>query len=164
MKLYYSFHKRLLEITLFILVIMCCSLGYAMYTEDTNINGTVQGNTNFNVYFNNAWISNTNKGNVVFDNEKIYFNVYLNYPGDKCVIKAEVKNDSSIAVKLKDFIINKEQSDIKFECMDLNSDMQVLKPGEKCEYSILVYWDENSNNMNPHTSNLNIQLLYEQDI
>ena len=146
------------------MLIMSCSIGYAIYTEDVNVNGTVQGNTNFNVYFNNAWINNSEKGNIEFNDEKIKFNVRLSYPGDKCIIKAEVKNDSSICVRLKDFRINDIQSDIKFECMDLKSNTQILKPGEKREYSILVYWDESSTNMNPETSNLDIELLYEQDL
>ena len=54
--------KTNLKLIIFLIVLLCTSLGYAIYTQELVINGTVSGSANFKVYFIDAWVENSSKG------------------------------------------------------------------------------------------------------
>lgn len=187
MKRYGRKHKKTNFIILVLLTIMfSLSLGYSIFSEELNINGTLTGSANFKVYFAEAWIKNSkneqeNTKDSVGKNEafvsngtveintaqgsnKVTFGVTLEYPGDKYLIGTKIKNESSMAVKLKDFGVSKIENpeDIKFSYIELDEETEILQPGGICEYEFVIEWDSESENTTPEQASLEITLEYEQ--
>ena len=83
---------------------------YALFSSQLQITGTVEGSGHFKVYFIEAWVTDQSKGtatiNTTEGSDRVTYNVTLNYPGDKCLVGAKIKNESSFRVKLNDFAVN----------------------------------------------------------
>ena len=152
-----------------ILTLLILTLGYAVYTQEISINGTVEGTTDFNVYFMDAWVQDIAKGTATINtgnkSDTVTFNVNLAYPGDKCIVGTKIKNASSIPVKLNNFTTNidNSNSDIKYDYIAINTNDEVLNSNEICDYEFVIYWDENSTNTDPETVSIEFQLNYEQN-
>lgn len=67
-------------------------------------------------------------------------------------------------VKLNDFTPTSiaDNSDIKFDYVDLDGVDDILEAGEECDYEFVVYWDLNSTNQAPSDVTFEIQLDYQQ--
>lgn len=167
-KRFYSKNKRKLNAISLLLFSLILTISYAVYTESIEISGTVQGTADFNVYFDEAWVEDSSKGTAIINSDensnKVTFNVNLSYPGDRCLVGTKIMNASSIAVKLNDFTVDIDSAneDIKFDYIDINTDEEILKSNEKCDYEFVIYWDENSTNANPSQVVATFELNYEQ--
>ena len=165
----YSMHKKS-NFLIFILafVILSFGIGYAFFSENLFINGNVVGNANFKVYFISAQLSDATKGTAVINTaegaDKVTYNVNLDFPGDRCAITAKIKNESTMAVKLNNFLLTRtpNSADIKISYASLNTNTEILQAGEICTYKFVVYWDQNSQIENPGTVSFEIKLNYEQ--
>lgn len=153
---------------LILIILLITSIGYAIFTEELEINGIVSGNANFKVYFIDAWAEDNTKGTATINTQQgsdtVTYTANLSYPGDRVLIGTKIKNESSVAVKLNDFTPTNisNNSDIKFDYIDLDGIDEILGAGEICDYEFVVYWGENSENANPTQVTFEIQLDYEQ--
>ena len=161
-------NKNSRYVLLIVLLLIVISLGFSIYTAEVSINGTVEGNLDFNVFFKKAWVQDESKGtatiNTSEDSDTVAFNVNLDYPGDKCIVGTKILNASSIPVKLDDFIVNlsTSNSDIKFDYITINTDDEKLDSNQICDYEFVIYWDENSSNPSPESVTAVVQLNYGQ--
>ena len=125
----YRSKKTSNKLIILLVVILFVSLGYALYSQQLEINGNISGSARFKVYFAEAWIkhssseedhtdtphgdneaeiaSGTVNINTSAGADKVQFNVTLNCPGDKVLIGTRIKNESSMRVKLNDFLVTK---------------------------------------------------------
>ena len=133
---YKTNHKRINYLIIFLaIIILSFGVGYALFSENLFINGNVTGDARFKVYFMSAQLSDASKGTVSINTDRgadeVEYNVTLDFPGDKCAITTKIKNDSSIAVKLKDFLATKSinSADIKINYPPLNTNTEVLQAG-----------------------------------
>ena len=162
-------HKTNFFIIILIIILLLLAVGYAIYNEELNITGNVTGNADFKVYFIDAKVEDASKGTAVINTQegadKVTYNVNLDYPGDRCAITTKIKNESSMAVKLNDFLVKStpSSSDIKISYVRLYPDREVLQAGGICTYKFVIYWDKSSQIENPGTVSFEIKLDYEQD-
>lgn len=168
--IYKKNHKKMNYLIIFLaLIILSFGAGYALFSESLFINGNVTGDARFKVYFMSAQLSDASKGTVAINTEegadKVTYNVNLDFPGDKCAITTKIKNDSSMAVKLKNFLVTRtpNSADIKISYVSLNTNTEILQAGGICTYRFVVYWDQNSQIENPKDVTFEIKLNYEQD-
>ena len=168
--IYKKNHKKMNYLIIFLaLIILSFGAGYALFSESLFINGNVTGDARFKVYFMSAQLSDASKGTVAINTEegadKVTYNVNLDFPGDKCAITTKIKNDSSMAVKLKNFLVTRtpNSADIKINYVSLNTNTEILQAGGICTYRFVVYWDQNSQIENPKDVTFEIKLNYEQD-
>lgn len=183
-KYYRKKQKKTTYIIIFLALLIVTSIGYAIFTEQIEINGIVTGNANFRVYFCEAWVKNSNGENhtdlnanpinnsavvagnsaIIESDDTLSFNVNLKYPGDKCLIGTKIKNESSIPVKLNDFLVTKHGNNpnIKINYISLDPNTEVLQPSKICEYSFIIEWDENDTSTAQETVNYTINLDYSQ--
>ena len=176
-----------LKLIIFLIALLCTTLGYAIFTQELVINGTVSGSANFRVYFAEAWIkhssleedntdtpngkdeaeigSGTVNINTAQGADKVTFDVTLNHPGDKVLIGTKIKNESTMRVKLNDFLVTKsvEIPDINLDYIPLDPTTEKLDPNGECRYEFIVEWDEDSTEQNPGPVTFEIELDYEQD-
>ena len=169
MKRYFIKRSKINFLVLFLgIIILIMSIGYAIFEEQLNITGLISGNSRFKVYFIDAWIEDASRGTAIINTEngadRVTYNVTLNYPGDKVLIGTKIKNESTVPVKLNDFLITKndENSDIKIRYISLDPNTEVMQENEICDYEFVVEWNENSSNVNPETVTCEISLDYEQ--
>ena len=162
----YRKRKNINLIILVVLFLLLITIGYAVYTENLEISGTIHGDINFEVYFMDAWIEDSSKGTVEINTNKdtLTYEANLKYPGDRVLIGVKVKNDSSIAVKLNNFAPTNvsNDSEIKFDYINLDETNEILDAGAVCEYEFVAYWEENSQNTKIEQVSFDIQLDYEQ--
>lgn len=174
------------KLIIFLILLCCIYLGYALFTQELVMNGTITGSVNFKVYFMEAWIKHSDIDidrtdlpngkdkaeissgavniNALEGADKLTFQATLNYPGDKILIGTKIKNESSIRVKLNDFKIKKNANnpDIKLNYISLYGNTENLNSNEICEYQFVVEWDENANTTNQNPVEFEITLDYEQ--
>ena len=169
MKNYFRKQSKINFLVLFLgIIILIMAIGYAFFEEQLNITGLISGNSSFKVYFIDAWVEDESRGIATINTEngadRVTYNVTLNYPGDKVLIGTKIKNESSVPVKLNDFLITKndENSDIKIRYISLDPNTEVMQENEICDYEFVVEWNENSSNVNPETVTCEIALDYEQ--
>ena len=169
MKRYFIKRSKINFLVLFLgIIILIMSIGYAIFEEQLNITGLILGSSTFNVYFIDAWVEDASRGTATINTtqgaDKVTYNVTLNYPGDKVLIEKKIKNESTVPVKLNDFLItqNDENSDIKISYISLDPNTEVLQENKICDYEFVVEWNENSSNVNPETVTCEISLDYEQ--
>ena len=179
--------KSNLKLIVFLIILLCTSLGYALYSQELQINGNISGSARFNVYFAEAWIkhssfeedhtdtpngkdeaeiaSGTVNINTSAGADKVQFNVTLNCPGDKVLIGTRIKNESSMRVKLNDFLVTKSVDipDIVMNYIPLSTTTEKLDPDGECIYEFVVEWDADSTEPNPGPVTFTIELDYEQD-
>lgn len=165
MKKYFKRKNNNLIILIFLFLLLI-SIGYAVFTEELEISGTISGNVNFKVYFIDAWVEDSSKGTVDINSNKdtLTYTANLSYPGDRVLIGVKIKNDSSIAVKLNDFTPTNiaGNSEIKFDYINLDETNEILDAGAVCEYKFVAYWEENSQSTTIEQVRFDIQLDYEQ--
>lgn len=163
-----KYKKRKFNFFIFLALIILLSVGYAFYTEQLVMNGTVIGSAHFRVYFTEAWVEENSKGNATINtlegSNRVTFSATLDYPGDKCLVGVKIKNDSSIPAKLNDFrpIGLNSNPDIKFYYEDLNTETEILQPDQICDYEFVIEWDSDSSNPDVGIVNIEIELDYEQ--
>ena len=161
--------KSNLKAIILILILLCLSIGYAIYTQELEINGQVEGSARFKVYFIEAWVEDASRGtaeiNTTEGADRVDYSVELKYPGDKVLIGTKIKNDSSISVKLNDFVASgiPENSPYEFDYIELDTTNERLDPGAICDYRFVISWKENCSNADPGPIDFSIDLDYEQD-
>ena len=179
--------KKNLKLIIFLMLLLCTSLGYAIYTQELVINGNISGSADFRVYFAEAWIKHSNSeedhtdtpngkdeaeigsGTVEINTsagaDTVTFDVTLNYPGDKVLIGTRIKNESSMRVKLNDFLVTKSVDipDITISYLPLDTTTEKLDPNGECIYEFVVEWVAGSSDTNPGPVRFDIELDYEQD-
>ena len=179
--------KTNLKLIFFLIVFLCTSLGYAIYSQELVINGNISGSADFRVYFAEAWIKHSvldedhtdtpnGKNEAEIANgtvnintsegaDRVRFNVTLNCPGDKVLIGTRIKNESSMRVKLNDFLVTKsiDIPDIVMNYMPISTTTEKLEPDGECIYEFVVEWIAGSSDTNPGTVTFSIELDYEQD-
>ena len=175
------------KLIILLVAILFVSLGYALYSQQLEINGIISGSARFKVYFAEAWIkhssseedhtdtphgdneaeiaSGTVNINTSAGADKVQFNVTLNCPGDKVLIGTRIKNESSMRVKLNDFLVTKSVDipDITINYLPLDTTTEKLNPDGECIYEFVVEWDADSSATNPGPVRFDIELDYEQD-
>ena len=179
--------KTNLKLIIFLILLLCTSLGYAIYTQELVINGNISGSADFRIYFAEAWIKHSNSeedhtdtpngkdeaeissGTVEINTsagaDTVTFDVTLNYPGDKVLIGTKIKNESSMRVKLNDFLVTKSVDipDIIMNYIPINTTTEKLEPNGECTYEFVVEWIAGSSETNPGPVTFEIELDYEQD-
>lgn len=102
--------------------------------------------------------------NVAQGADKVTYSVTLSHPGDKCLVGAKIKNESSVKVKLNDFVATAITpiDDIKFNYIPLDTNTEILDVNGICDYRFVIEWDADSANPNPGTAEFEITLEYEQ--
>lgn len=175
--------KNYLAIAL-VVILLLLAVGYASFTQTLNITGTAEGRATWNVHFvdascgivdqsndsivaSSATLSNANDAggnttltvNLTGDNK-------LTYPGDAKKIRATIKNDSSVAIKLTGFTVTPTtyatavtdastaaNNNIWFDYQTLTtSDAtpgaatsgEVLDAGATCTYEFVIGWLQDS--------------------
>ena len=183
----YRSKKTSNKLIILLVAILFVSLGYALYSQQLEINGNISGSARFKVYFAEAWIkhssleedhtdtpngkdeaeigSGTVNINTSAGSDTVTFDVTLNSPGDKVLIGTKIKNESSMRVKLNDFLVTKsvEIPDIVMNYLPISTTTEKLEPDGECIYEFVVEWDANSIETNPGPVTFTIQLDYEQD-
>ena len=148
--------------------VLLITIGYAFFQEQLKIQGSILGNVTFNVHFMDAWVENQSRGTATINIEngadRVTYNVTLKYQGDKVLIGTKIKNDSSIRVKLNDFIASgiSEDSPYEFDYIELDTTNEILEPGAICDYRFVVGWKENCSDVAPEGIEFSINLDYEQ--
>ena len=170
MNKYYGKRKKTnFIIAILALFIIGMAIGYALFSSQLQITGTVTGSGHFKVYFIEAWVTDPSKGtasiNTTEGSDRVTYNVTLNYPGDKCLVGTKIKNESSFRVKLNDFAVTAINStpDIIFDYIPLDTTNEKLDVNGICDYRFTIEWDANSTNPNPGPVTFEIGLEYEQD-
>ena len=183
----YRSKKTSNKLIILLVAILFVSLGYALYSQQLEINGIISGSARFKVYFAEAWIkhssseedhtdtphgdneaeiaSGTVNINTSAGADKVQFNVTLNCPGDKVLIGTRIKNESSMRVKLNDFLVTKSVDipDIVMNYIPLSTTTEKLDPDGECIYEFVVEWVSTSSETNPGPVRFDIELDYEQD-
>ena len=152
----YKIKRKNNRFKVIILLLLLLSIGYAIFSQKLKVTGTVSGSARFRVYFMEAWVEDSSKGTAVINTsegaDKVTYNVTLNYPGDKCLVGTKIKNDSSIKVRLNNFMVepvNNSNEDIKFDYIRLDTNTEILDVDGVCDYEFTIEWDADSENTNP---------------
>ena len=180
--------KNYLAIAL-VVILLLLAVGYASFTQTLNITGNVAGNATWNVHFVDASCGIVNPtddsvsgaalsiANAAGGNTTLTVNLTdtsssggadnrLKYPGDAKKIRATIKNDSSIPVKLTGFTVNapttgtayatadsttatNTSSDFWFDYVNLTTSEatpgaatsgEILDAGATCTYEFVIGW------------------------
>lgn len=86
-----------------LLILAVCSVAYAVLRANLNVTGTARVTGNWNIYFDNLKVTNTQNGRSEKNTlSATYFNfdVSLELPGDKVVYQFDVINGGSIDAKI----------------------------------------------------------------
>ena len=196
--------KNYLAIAL-VCILLVLAVGYASFTQTLSITGTVNGSATWNVHFvdascgivnaagtglvaSSATLSNANAAggnttltvNLTGDNK-------LNFPGDAKKIRATIKNDSTVPVKLTGFTVtptgesafatgsdgtsSASNKNIWFDYVTLTtsaatpgaaSSGEILAAGETCTYEFVIGWLPDSVLTELTASTYSITLNYMQ--
>lgn len=183
MKKYYrKGDKTRLYLIVTLIVLLITSVGYAVFTEQLDVSGTVSGSATFRVYFTEATVTESTKGtaSINANADTVTFTTNLTYPGDRVQIATKIKNESSIPVKLNDFLVKKvvtdaetgevtkvnldSTADIKMDYEAIDTSTEILQPNGICDYRFVIYWDSyaNQTTTNPDSQTFEISLNYQQ--
>ena len=202
--------KNYLAIAL-VIVMIVLAVGYASFTQTLTITGTVNGSATWNVHFVDAscGIVNTAGTETVLDassaslsnanaaggNTTLTVNLTgdnkLNYPGDAKKVRATIKNDSSVPVKLTGFTVTTTNSsdaavtlasnsstassasnqNMWFDYVTLTTSSatpgaatsgEVLEAGATCTYEFVIGWLPDSTLTTLDATKYSITLNYMQ--
>ncbi len=149
-------------------VILTLSVGYAIFSNTLNINGTAStGSTNFNIVFDRVGVireveaSNTT-AEIKENGKKLEINVPgLSMPTAYAVIPVTIKNNGDITAKVKEIKVEGlDTTDIKVTYEGLAKE-DIFNPNDEKEVNIKVVWDASSTSTSVESS-FSIEIVYEQ--
>lgn len=144
-----SRQNKVIVITLAFLLTLI--VGFAIFSESINVNGTAKASGDFNIIFESVGTP-TGKGSSgtaasIKSDDPTYLNISvpkLEYPTAYAVIPVVIKNDGDIDAYVKDIRTRGLVStdiNVTFSGIDKN---EILESGKTKNISIKVEWDENS--------------------
>lgn len=144
------------------------AVGYAIFNNSLNINGTASASGNFDIEFLASSIVSSsgctptstiseNKNNLTISVPD------LNKPGSGATISVIVENTGNVASKLLNVVVTGENDpDITISYPKWKTGI-ILNPKETYEFKISINWNINSNVTNK-SLNFSAKLNYEQNI
>lgn len=168
-------------IILLVLLLLAISLGYAAFSTNLAINGSVTGSANWNIIFTDTAICNADqsiaaasKGTAAIsdDGTVITASVNLAYPGDGALIKAVVTNKGNIDAIVKNININNivSSKDITITTPSISDGGfgvgEIVPANGTCTFYIAVKWNTDSTTVatadNPISASFKFTVEYEQ--
>lgn len=159
--------NKVIIITLaFLLMLM---VGYSLFGESININGTAKASGKFDIIFNSVGDPVIHGGASITKAEIIepdktalkIENVVLDYPTSYVEIPVTIKNIGSIDAYIKGIkVAGLDTTDIKVTYTDLKEN-QILKINEERSFKLRIAWDKESVSQVPKLD-FSIEIDYEQ--
>ena len=176
--------KQNIAIIAVVAFVLAISVGYALFSETLQINGTATAKGNFDVEFIEAGEPKEKAGytkqesstltTISDDGKKLTINVdKLDYPGAYVVIPVKVENKGTISAILESISQSSDkdiEEPIKITYTGFDEKVgeeNVLKANETQEFSIKVEWDPNDvdpSNKRDVTATFDVTLNYKQAV
>lgn len=156
-----------------IVLLLALAVGYAAFTSNLVINGTVAGSGKWDVKFDSVTLvdenmeTDTKHGTVTLSEDKqtATADIKLTYPGDGVMIQAVVKNTGSIDALLKSFeITGTDDADIEItKNASMVENQTLLANGGTCIAQIAIKWKTDSTKTDLGTKQFKITYNYTQN-
>ena len=184
-------NKKITLIIVFLAVaLVTLTIGYAVMSSNLKVDTSAMVTpASWKIHFIDSSSEINGSANVtglpeITDTTELSYNCTLTKPGDKCTVKATIKNDGDINAKLslitkleptytgsdEDVALMKENTiyQVKYNNIDSSTILSknpTLYPGVEAEVTIVFGYKKEATSLPSNTisvSNLGIQLLYEQ--
>lgn len=165
--------KKSNAIIVLIVLLLALAIGYAAFSSNLTINGTVQGTGTWDVKFQSATLKNAEgeTADVKYgtasvggsNSETITANVNLAYPGDGVVLEAVVVNGGNTPAKLTDIQITDPESEDIIITEAVPTVNETLAPGATCTAQFFIQWDPNSTATSIAQQTFTVTYEYTQD-
>lgn len=156
-----------------IVVLLALAIGYAAFSSNLTINGTVTANGDWDVKFQSTALKTT--GGVTADtkygsatvggtnSETITANVTLAYPGDGVILEAVVVNEGNVPAKLTNIQVS-DPTDADIVITEAApAKNEVLEPGNTCTAQFFIQWDPDSTKTQIDEQTFTVTYEYTQD-
>lgn len=168
--------SKITAVILFAALILAVTIGYAAFSDTLTISGTANAGGNFNLEFTTDSKLLESKGvdesgtkvTISDDKNKLTVDVKdLAYPGAGAKFQAVIKNNGTIAAKVKELTAEKNTTGadaIKITGLEAPDFANVLQPGETCTIEFTVEWDitKDLTNSEGDTVEFELGMEYEQ--
>ena len=168
--------SKMVAILLFVALILAVTVGYAAFSDNLKITGTANAGGNFDLEFTSDSKVVQTKGvdadetKVTVSEDKNTLTVVvkdLAYPGAGAKFQAVIKNNGTIAAKVKRLTENTNTTgadSIKITGLEAPDFSSVLEPGDTTTIEFTVEWDSTKDltNANGDTVSFELGMEYEQ--
>ena len=148
-----------------IALLLVISVGYALFSDTLNINGSAKAQGDFKMEILNASItsevgSSGATANVINDGKALQINVpRLEYPGAYVEVTYKIKNSGTIPAIFDNYNISGETDRIKTSFSFENYFYDV---NDERNETIRIYWDENNNTETEENTTIVLNLNFLQ--
>lgn len=143
--------KKNYAIIALIVILLALAIGYAAFSTQLTINGTVEGTGTWDVHFKSVKLKqadgqdDTTHGTASFNTTTATVDVTLAYPGDAVLLEAIVENSGNVPAKLNEFTVTGADKDLIItETGAPVKDEQLAANGGTCTSQYVIKWATDS--------------------
>lgn len=160
--------KRNSVLIVLVVLLLALAIGYAAFQQVLNITGTAKATGNFEVKFVDPTTITEGHGTATITaDDTVTVAATLGFPGDGCTVTAHITNAGTIPAKLTSLELLNADGATKYSDDDIKITIpsitdEELAPGETCEFTFAIAWDENST-ADKKDVGFNIKFTYDQN-